>query len=72
MAFSVAHRLSTLRNASRILVLEQGQAVGLGTHKELLASCPTYRRLWEAQGGYTSGEEFAASPPPQLTAVEGR
>jgi len=53
LAISVAHRLSTLRNATRILVLEQGRAVGLGTHQELLADCPTYRRLWEAQGGYT-------------------
>ena len=52
LAISVAHRLSTLRNATRILVLEQGQAVGLGTHKELLDNCPTYRRLWEAQGSY--------------------
>ncbi|HEY8187701.1 MAG TPA: ABC transporter ATP-binding protein, partial [Pyrinomonadaceae bacterium] len=39
LAISVAHRLSTLRNATRILVLEQGHAVGLGTHKELLANC---------------------------------
>ena len=53
LAISVAHRLSTLRNATRILVLEQGRAVGLGTHQELLANCSTYERLWEAQGGYT-------------------
>ena len=56
LAISVAHRLSTLRNATRILVLEQGRAVGLGTHKELLANCLTYRRLWEAQGGYIPNE----------------
>jgi ABC-type multidrug transport system fused ATPase/permease subunit len=49
MAVSVAHRLSTLRNASRILVLEQGRVMGLGTHQQLLATCPTYVRLWEAQ-----------------------
>lgn len=49
MAISVAHRLSTLRNASRILVLEQGRVMGLGTHQQLLATCPTYVRLWEAQ-----------------------
>jgi ABC-type multidrug transport system fused ATPase/permease subunit len=60
LAISVAHRLSTLRNATRILVLEQGRAVGLGTHQELLADCPTYRRLWEAQGGYVSTEEISA------------
>jgi len=57
LCISVAHRLSTLRNASRILVLEQGRAVGLGTHKELLENCVTYRRLWEAQGSYTTPAE---------------
>ena len=67
LAISVAHRLSTLRNATRILVLEQGQAVGLGTHTELLANCLTYRRLWEAQGSYTSGEVLPKSTP-QLSA----
>ena len=56
LAITVAHRLSTLRNATRILVLEQGHAVGLGTHKELLANCATYRRLWEAQGSYETSE----------------
>lgn len=61
LAISVAHRLSTLRNATRILVLEQGRVVGLGTHQELLDNCPTYRRLWEAQGGYVSTEEVISS-----------
>ena len=47
--FVVAHRLSTLRNATRILVLDAGQCVGLGTHAELLASCPLYSEMWRAQ-----------------------
>lgn len=64
LAISIAHRLSTLRNASRILVLEQGQVMGLGTHQQLLATCPTYVRLWEAQGGYASNDTF------ELTAEE--
>lgn len=64
LAISIAHRLSTLRNASRILVLEQGQVMGLGTHQQLLATCPTYVRLWEAQGGYASNDTF------ELTAAE--
>lgn len=64
LAISVAHRLSTLRNASRILVLEQGQVMGLGTHQQLLATCPTYVRLWEAQEAYGSSEAF------ELTAAE--
>ncbi|MGH9960790.1 MAG: ABC transporter ATP-binding protein, partial [Pyrinomonadaceae bacterium] len=69
LAISVAHRLSTLRNATRILVLEQGRAVGLGTHKELLANCPTYLRLWEAQGSYTSSEVLPDSTPQLLEEV---
>jgi ABC-type multidrug transport system fused ATPase/permease subunit len=63
LAISVAHRLSTLRNATRILVLEQGRAVGLGTHQELMADCATYRRLWEAQGGLTSSDALSDSTP---------
>lgn len=49
LVVTVAHRLSTLRNATRILVLSGGRAVGLGTHHELLSRCEAYRLLWEAQ-----------------------
>ena len=45
----VAHRLSTLRHAHRILVLDGGRRVGLGSHEELLRHCPLYRAMWEAQ-----------------------
>jgi subfamily B ATP-binding cassette protein MsbA len=47
---SIAHRLSTLRNADRILVLEQGRMTAIGSHDELLGGSATYRRHWEAQG----------------------
>lgn len=47
--FIVAHRLSTLRNADRILVLDRGRCVGLGRHEELLRDCSLYRGLWELQ-----------------------
>ena len=62
LAISVAHRLSTLRNASRIPVLEAGRAVGLGTHAQLLERCPSYRRLWEAQANGASPSSKDAEP----------
>jgi ATP-binding cassette subfamily B protein len=45
----VAHRLSTLRRADRILVFEEGRIVGFGTHEALLAECETYQQLWRHQ-----------------------
>ena len=47
--FVVAHRLSTLRGVDRILALDKGRMVGLGTHDELLETCPTYREPWQHQ-----------------------
>jgi ATP-binding cassette, subfamily B, bacterial len=43
--FVIAHRLSTVRAADRILVLEAGQIIAEGTHQGLLKSSPLYRRL---------------------------
>jgi len=54
----VAQRVSTIRNADRILVLEDGECVGLGTHDELLASCDTYQ---EIVGSQLTAEEAAAA-----------
>lgn len=45
----VAQRVSTIRHADQILVLDDGELVGSGTHDELLASCPTYREIVESQ-----------------------
>jgi ATP-binding cassette subfamily B multidrug efflux pump len=45
----VAQRVSTIRHADRILVLEHGEQVGLGTHEELLDACPTYAEIVESQ-----------------------
>jgi ATP-binding cassette subfamily B multidrug efflux pump len=47
----VAQRVSTIRHADRILVLEDGVAVGLGTHDELLTTCPTYAEIVDSQMG---------------------
>ena len=45
----VAQRVSTIRHADQILVLEDGATVGLGTHDELLGSCPTYAEIVASQ-----------------------
>jgi ATP-binding cassette, subfamily B, bacterial len=48
-SFMVAHRLSTVRHADQILVLNEGRIVERGTHEELLESAPIYRQLHAAQ-----------------------
>jgi len=48
-ALIVAHRFSSIRVATRILVFEGGRIIGDGTHAELYASCPLYRELYDRQ-----------------------
>ena len=45
----VAQRISTIRNADKIVVLDGGKAVGIGTHQELMASCDVYREIAMSQ-----------------------
>lgn len=45
----VAQRVSTIRKADLILVLDDGEIVGRGTHDELLADCPTYQEIVSSQ-----------------------
>ena len=47
--FTIAHRLSTLRRADLILVVDRGTIVASGTHAALLHTSPLYRQLWNAQ-----------------------
>jgi ATP-binding cassette subfamily B protein len=51
----VAQRVSTIRDADPIIVLEDGRVVGHGTHDELLATCPTYGEIVASQMGEGAG-----------------
>jgi subfamily B ATP-binding cassette protein MsbA len=49
--FVIAHRLSTVRRATRIAVLEAGRITEIGAHDELMRRSGTYRRLYDMQFG---------------------
>ncbi|MBQ6474400.1 MAG: ABC transporter ATP-binding protein [Victivallales bacterium] len=52
----MSHRLSMLAGAQRILVLDQGEKVAFGTHRELLAQPGIYSQFWQQQmGGHDNG-----------------
>lgn len=52
----VAQRVSTVMDADRIIVLDEGQIAGIGTHHELMETCPVYREIVSSQ---LSEEEIA-------------
>ena len=58
--FVIAHRLSTVRRADRIIVLENGTIADSGTHEDLLGRLGTYRRLYDLQ--------FVEIDPPKVQA----
>ena len=41
----VAQRIGTIKNADKIVVLDHGRAVGIGSHEELMKNCPVYREI---------------------------
>lgn len=53
--FIVSQRTSSVRDADKIIVLDDGKAVGMGTHDELMQSCEVYREIYFSQ--YKDGEE---------------
>lgn len=47
--FLVSQRASSIRHADQIIVLDDGEAVGIGTHDQLLETCEVYREIYESQ-----------------------
>ena len=49
IVFLVSQRTSSIQHADQILVLDDGQVVGMGTHRELLQTCPVYQEIYHSQ-----------------------
>ena len=49
--FVVSQRTASVRDADKIIVLDEGKAVAIGTHEELLSSCEVYREIYVSQYG---------------------
>lgn len=57
----IAQRVSSVKNMSHILVMEEGQMIGYGKHEELLHSCEVYRDIYESQMGELREEQCNAT-----------
>lgn len=55
--FMVSQRASTIKNADKIIVFEEGKAVGIGKHSELINSCPVYREICSSQSAEEDAHE---------------
>jgi ATP-binding cassette, subfamily B, multidrug efflux pump len=59
---AIAHRLSTIARMDRLIVLEQGRIVEMGTHAELLRLNGHYEKLWRHQSGGFLAEDYKSTP----------
>ena len=55
--FIVSQRTASIRNADKIIVLEDGEIVGMGTHDELLKNCEIYQEIYNTDGNKAAGGE---------------
>jgi subfamily B ATP-binding cassette protein MsbA len=69
--FVIAHRLSTVRKATRIVVIERGRVTETGTHDELMRQSGTYRRLYDMQFGDEGSPAVENEGPLQAAELEG-
>ena len=75
--FIIAQRISSVEDADKIIVLDDGKIIGMGRHDELLASCEAYREIYETQYGKKNGDEEegcgnAEAPEQAVTDGKGR
>ncbi len=65
----VAQRISSIMDADHIIVLDEGEMIGYGTHEELLASCEVYREISESQmgEGHQAEEQKTAAASSELS-----
>lgn len=69
--FLISQRVSTVRNSDQIIVLDDGQVAGIGTHAELYRSCPVYHEICLSQLSQEEAERSDDATQPQTVAGSG-
>jgi ATP-binding cassette subfamily B protein len=67
----VAQRISTVINAQKIVVLDQGQVVGIGTHSQLMKDCQVYQEIASSQLSPEELRHALTAQPQHLKPIEG-